>query len=409
MEEGTPFMLRPSDSLLSVLSLLLYLLDVALDAWAVVSLAQEEEYVLMALLIVLLLGSSVLLQVFSWTWYSESAGDLTTSVEKFTQRRGLMTPLHVLQLGVFLRFAGLLESSIFSFRQENTFHEGVAVHLSHDLSMLRMFEAFAESAPQLALMMVIVIRSRKLQLFTVVKLLGLLGALTFTMLSYHRNMRAFVPDKLKMGWFSSVVYFLWNLLLIGPRVLCVALFASVLPCYVPAHFLSLWTLLLVWAWWQNTDFMETRAGEWLYRATVALIWYFSWFNVSDGSTKLSGIVYHTFTGFDTALLLGLWFWKRSVESARLGPPLIEPYVLIPAIALVYAAGLVLKLVYYWKCHPNQPPLELVKEPRLEMHACVRVPANLETDSNETETTTPAGEPETTGRRRMRHMAAHFYC
>ncbi|XP_017337314.1 XK-related protein 8 [Ictalurus punctatus] len=411
MEEGFPFNLLLSDVLLSVLSLLLFLVDVVLDLWAVVSLYQEQKYLSMGLLISLLLGSSLLLQIFSWLWYSDSSKNQETKVERFVSRHGLLAPVHICQLGVFLRFAAVMEISSRSFKQSDLRRTGIAVYLNHDLSMLRMFEAFSESAPQLVLMTALIMEMPELHVFTVVKIVGSLSSLSFTMLSYHRNMRAFVPEKQKMGWSSSVIYFLWNLFLIGPRVVCVCLFASVLPCHIAAHFLSLWTLLVLWAWWQKTDFMDTNAGEWLYRATVALIWYFSWFNVVEGSTKLRGIIYHMVIGVDTMLLLGLWWWRRSVESARLDPLPINPYLLIAMLIIIYIIGVLLKLVYYRKFHPKQPDLQLdekdekpERDPQLILHS---LGDNVETDS--CETPEPPNQRIVTGvHKRMKNMAVNFY-
>ncbi|KAF7686385.1 hypothetical protein HF521_015747 [Silurus meridionalis] len=264
-----------TDVTFSVLSLFLFLVDIALDVWAIVSLYEEQKYFSMGLLICILLSSSVLLQIFSWLWYTDSSKNLETNVEKFISRHGLMNIVHIFQLGVFVRFAAVMEISITSIKQGELLKEGIAVYLNHDLSMLRLFEAFSESSPQLILMMALIIEMPELHFFTVIKILASLSSLSFTVLSFHRNMRALVPQKFRMGWTSSVIYFLWNLLLIGPRVVCVSLFASVLPCYIAAHFLSLWMLLFLWAWWQNTDFMDSKSGEWLYRATVALICYTS--------------------------------------------------------------------------------------------------------------------------------------
>ncbi|KAL7830137.1 hypothetical protein SRHO_G00312640 [Serrasalmus rhombeus] len=44
--------------------------------------------------------------------------------------------------------------------------------------------------------------------------------------------------------------------------------------------------------------MDTEGGESLYRATVGLIWYFSWCNVSKGKTKVKSIIYHVCMGAD---------------------------------------------------------------------------------------------------------------
>ncbi|KAL0165598.1 hypothetical protein M9458_037442, partial [Cirrhinus mrigala] len=88
--------------LFTLVGLLSFLLDIVLDVWTVVSFYQDGAYVYMAVLIFLLLGSSVLLQVFSWLWYFDSLKLIETKVEKFADRHSLIKPFHFLQVGVFL-------------------------------------------------------------------------------------------------------------------------------------------------------------------------------------------------------------------------------------------------------------------------------------------------------------------
>lgn len=65
------------------------------------------------------------------------------------------------------RYAGLIEISTTHFlHQTNTFTEGVAVCQNHDLQMLRLFEAFSECAPQLILMMTLILQRGELEIFT---------------------------------------------------------------------------------------------------------------------------------------------------------------------------------------------------------------------------------------------------
>ncbi|KAK2864755.1 hypothetical protein Q7C36_003909 [Tachysurus vachellii] len=353
MEVEGSFCLTFSGVVISFLSLIFFLLDAVLDLWAVECLYEHKKYFSIGLLIFFLLGSSVLMQIFSWIWYSDP--DKTapeTKIESFIRRHNLLSLVHIFQLGVLLRIAAVIETSIADLNDETFVRRRAHTH-KHNLNMLLLFEAFSENVPQLVLLTPFIVEMQEIQTFTVLKI----TSLSFTMLSYHRKMREFVPDKHKMGWSSSVFYFLWNLFLIGPRVVSVSLFASALPCYIAAHFLSLWTLLVLWAWWQETDFMDSKAGEWLYRATVGIIWYFS-------CTKHKAVIYHAVMGTDTMLLLGLWCWKRSVESARLCPLPINPYLLIALLVTSYSIGVLLKLLYYWKFHPKHADLHMDKKDKM---------------------------------------------
>ena len=169
---------------------------------------------------------------------------------------------------------------------------------------------------------------------------------------YHRSLRSFLPDKAKQGWGSSLVYFLWNLLLIAPRVAAVALFTSVLCNYVFVHLLLIWLVMVFWVWCQKTDFMDSAGGEWLYRATVGFIWYFSWFNVAEGRTRGNSVIYHSFMVVDGGILLITWWWYRD-------PVLTDSYapILLAALPLTYLVGLLFKVFYYCCFHPKpwRPP------------------------------------------------------
>lgn len=220
-------------------------------------------------------------------------------------------------------------------------------------------------------------------------------------------MREFLPDKRKMTWTTSVLYFLWNLLLIASRVTALALFTSVFPYYIIAHFLSVWMVLVLVVWSQKTDFMEDTCWEWLFRATVGLIWYFSWFNVGSRKTKLKSIIYYTVLGLDTMALLGFWWWK--MEHACI--LLIRPYIIISTLASLYVSGTILRIIYYKLFHPNcdMKKIDELNEPvmTLGVIACSNL---VETDSAKdvSSETPPPTLPVTGAQKRMRTMAANFY-
>ncbi|XP_077052589.1 XK-related protein 8-like isoform X2 [Siphateles boraxobius] len=360
MEESLPFKYSLLEYLFTLVGLLLSPLDIVLDIQTVVLFYQDEAYVYMGVMIFLLLGSSVLVQVFSWLWYSEFLETkLETKVETFANRHLLIKPLHFLQLGVYLRYAGVIEISTMLFlKKTKRFTKDVVVFLNQDLQMLHLFEAFSESAPQLILMMCRILQRGELELITGLKILSSAAAIAFTVALYHRSMRSFLQEKCKMSWIPTGIYFLWNFLLIIPRVTALALFCSVLPCYIIAHFLSLWMLLVLGVWSQKTDHMENRGWEWLFRATVGLIWYFSWFNVSTGSMKLKTVLYNCVMGLDTMMLLGFWCWKVFEYTGCWSS--LNPYIVILTLLGLQVVGILVKMIYYKWFHPNCDEQKIVK-------------------------------------------------
>lgn len=219
--------------------------------------------------------------------------------------------------------------------------------LSLDISMLRLFESFLEATPQLTLVLAIVLQSGSAEYYQWFGISSSFLGISWALLDYHRSLRTCLPSKPRLGWCSSAVYFLWNLLLLGPRICAIAIFSvSVFPYYVALHFLSLWLVLLYWVWLQGTKFMPNSNGEWLYRVTVAIILYFSWFNVSGGRTRGRAIIHLVFILSDSVLLVTASWVTDSTW--------------LPGGALLWAAlggacfflGLAFRMFYYLWLHPS---------------------------------------------------------
>ncbi|XP_036394462.1 XK-related protein 8-like [Megalops cyprinoides] len=404
MERRLPFSYPVPDFLLTLLGLCLFLFDVALDLHLIASLCLESAYRLVTVVVALLLFSSVLVHIFSWLWYSYEDPDPETRIEHFLRRYHLLGAFHFFQLGVFIRYAAVMEISGRSFREKCDWLEGLAVYHTHDLSMLRLFETFLESAPQLVLMIYIIIHKGELGLLSFFKAGGSAASIAWSVAMYHRSLRSFLPDKDKQGWGSSVVYFLWNLLLIAPRMAALALFASSFPCYVAAHFLLLWVALFLWAWLQRTDFMDSVCGELLYRAVVGIIWYFSWFNVAKGDTFMRSAIHHAFIMVDSGLLLWLW-WERQDSVDK---PLVEPCVVFSVIASSFVLGLLLKITYYKCFHPKNPRLQTVSVFLTEAQS--REGDTVDSRDSPVVMDRSIGKqmPPVRANKRMRNLAANFY-
>lgn len=213
-------------------------------------------------------------------------------------------------------------------------------------------------------------------------------------MDYHRSLRFFLPEKSNQTWLSSAVYFLWNLFLIGSRVVCVSLFTSVISCYVSVHFCLLWIAFVIWAALQDTKFMDSEAGEWLYRATVGVIWYFSWFNVVEGKTRSRSAIYHLFILTDSSILMLTWWFYRDPETSQ-----SYSLILLIVVPLSYLIGLLVKMIYYSYFHPKlgqTPGLKTASD--MPDGLAARGTIDLETDSFRSEVLN----------KRMARHAANFY-
>ncbi|XP_073338797.1 XK-related protein 8-like [Pagrus major] len=412
------FKLSRVDFVFTSLGLVFLLLDIVSDVYAVVTFYNEKAYVCLGFLLLFLVGSSVLVQAFSWLWYSYEDFKRETTVEKCLSPRQLSL-LHVLQLGIYFRHAGVFELSARSYftKLEEAENAGdFAVYLSHDLSMLRLIETFSESSPQLVLMLTIILQRGQLDPETVLKAIGSALAIACSVTMYHRSLRSFLPDKKKQHVMSSVVYFLWNLLLIAPRLTALALFASVLPCFILTHFICSWMVLFFFAWRSQTSLMDSTCGEWLYRATVALIWYFDWFNVVEGKTRYRTLLYHGYILADISLLCSLYCWMKMSPE----PPYFDTsvsYAIITAVSVVavYVLGLFSKMIYYKRFHPNLTKEEKLKGGTAMDEVDLPLPSQEERDNSvqtrsmlcRVDVSPPAPDIKRCNKR-MRKLAENFY-
>ncbi|XP_032437708.1 XK-related protein 8-like [Xiphophorus hellerii] len=346
------------DCLLTTAGLPLFLVDICLDVLSAVEFYREGSYLSLGVLLVLLIGSSVLVQLYSWLWYSYDHFEMKTRVEE-SAKPGLAV-LHWVQLGIYVRHAAVMETSVKSCCSDcDSQEEDKVEFLNQDLSMLRIIETFSESAPQIVLMLAVLLQDGSLEPFQVLKTVGSLSAVAYCVTTYHRCLRSFLPGKEKQSVLSSLVFFTWNLLLLAARIVALALFASVFPCFIFTHFVCSWLLFCYFAWWADTDFMDSVGGEWLYRATVGLIWYFDWFNVVDGKTRNRAILYHAWILLDIFVLCGLWFWKMSWDPPGFELSRLQAAIVWGAVVAGYASGLVLRIVYYTCFHPKLNKVELM--------------------------------------------------
>lgn len=220
------------------------------------------------------------------------------------------------------------------------------------------------------------------------KAFGSAAAIGASVTMYHRSLRSFVLNKKQQNIASSVVYFAWNMFLVSSRLAALALFASVMPCFVFTHFFCSWLLLFFFVWRSKTDFMESPGGEWLYRATVGLILYFNWFNVVEGRTKFRTLLYHGYILGDVCLLCSLWCWKMiSTECPYFEISQLHAIITAAGVVAVNVTGIFLKILYYNCFHPNLTKEELIGEMDVKSPTG-QGSAAIETNSDETDLYSP---------------------
>ncbi|KAM4795828.1 XK-related protein 8 [Rhinophrynus dorsalis] len=278
-------------------------------------------------------------------------------LKQFYTSRILLCPsclvmLHVLQLGYPLRCIHSLEVGVSAYRSSEQSpsyekYQEYAHFLTHDISMMRLMETFLENTPQLILLLYIVLRRSTIYTFQYYSISISFLSISWAILDYHQSLRMFLKEKQKLNLFSSVIYFLWNFLLISSRIVCITLFTVVYHWWIALHFSLLWIAFFTWTTLQKTDFMQSKILEHFYRGTVAVILYFSWFNISDGRTIYRCLFYYVFIMIDCVVLFMSWKFLRI-------PSILDDYEKCFAliVGITFFIGLLFRLFYYKYFHPN---------------------------------------------------------
>lgn len=160
----------------------------------------------------------------------------------------------------------------------------------------------------------------------VISVIASLVSLSWSLVSYLRILRMSLPNKQNMTWPVSdaslpptsavnshfhtqgtIVQFLWRLLVIGSRVLALALFASEFTYYISIVCGLHWLLMFLWIVSMKTNFCDNHLEELLYNAVLAIMFIFCYFNPVDSPTRRRYTFYYSFTFGENLLLLFLWY------------------------------------------------------------------------------------------------------
>ncbi|XP_034416078.1 XK-related protein 9 isoform X1 [Cyclopterus lumpus] len=346
--------------LLTIAGLFLYVGDIWTDIQLAVKYFQESHFVWTGLTLVFVLAGLLVTQVFSHTWYRDDMTDVLMNAEGkptiCVLSKGGLVFLHLFGMGIFTRYYHLLKKGfkvVWKSTHPYTVDERRDVHhnlfcMATDLSMLKLFETFLESVPQLLLQLYIVLGHGECSVLQYLSMAFSFFNIAWSLVDYRRCLHRSLPHIVEMpSGLPTVIYLLYKLCTITSHILSYTLLLILSP-YSTVALTVIWLLGTTWTHALQTNFCSSGRLELLYRAVIGVILTFSFFNVKGQDTKVAMIIYYlfyTFVNITAPLLLAL-----------LKPELQTDTFFLTVSGLIFGGsvlGLVCLVLYYQLLHPRE--------------------------------------------------------
>ncbi|XP_041670254.1 XK-related protein 9 [Cheilinus undulatus] len=346
--------------LLTLVGLFFYVVDIGTDVALALTYLQQEQYVWTGLTVLFVLAGLFVTQTFSYVWYRDDMKDVAQKPEEKTtissMSTGGLAALHLFGMGIFTRYFLLLKDAFSVVWTKSNFYTQEEIReVNHrlfcqatDLSMLKLFEAFLESVPQLLLQLYIVLSLDECSFMQYLSMAFSFFNIAWSLVDYRRCLRRSLPHIGEMpSGIPTIIYLLYKFCTITSHIFSYTLLL-ILSTYSTVAITLMWLFWTTWAHFLRTDFCSSRGLELLYRAVVGVILTFTFFNVKGQDTRVAMTLYYMFyslVNVSAPLLLSL-----------LGPELQTVTFLLTVSAIIYGGlllGLVCLVLFYLLLHPRE--------------------------------------------------------
>lgn len=257
---------------------------------------------------------------------------------------------------VFVRYWRVIRAG-WRTRQEDTTASNYEAYLAEwrDISLLRLFECYLESAPQLVLQLFILAYNRRFEiesdLFTALAAGSSVVSLAWAIVSYSKALRDFLGKGSSISWIGFFLQIIWNLSMVASRVVALVLFASYYTSWLAVAMVIHWSVMTIWLVCQHTKFCVDESGrkhlcrEYLFDAVIGFVYIFSFFNAKDGMTRIRVIPYYVIMLSENTVFVVMWYPFRTLYGD------IE----IASLSIVWGGfglGVLCMISYYWFYHPS---------------------------------------------------------
>lgn len=307
-----------------IFSMISFFLDLITDSAVACFHYLNNDYWYCALTLAFIILPTFITTSISLRWYivdSQIQGAEPVSKTQWINR----FIFHTLQIAPVLRYYESLQYGL-KFRKTEDPVEKKKIYMKMiyedaDATMLRLFESFMESAPQLMLQVYIITRNYPFDdyeywtaIVQVMSISSSLISISWSLVSYSKSLRISLSNKIPMTYRSIAVMFLWEFFSITARMIALALFTSAFVKYVGFVCLAHWLLMTLWIYSMKTSFCNTKCEEIGFNAVLGVIFIFCYFNPIDTPTRFRYITFYAFMFLENSIFMALW--SRNVQYER---------------------------------------------------------------------------------------------
>ncbi|XP_076806856.1 uncharacterized protein LOC143450267 [Clavelina lepadiformis] len=323
------------DIFVVLISMGTYIADIVTDVLVMLVYWKIDEVSWAALTLTFLIVPAVIMQIFSARWYIADGRKISVS----------MVVVHLILMGPIRRYISVLYFGLRARRTKKIEDYQLMYAELSDVSMLRLFECFLESAPQLVLQLYIMIRVEEGDhILTGISACFSLLSLSWTIVAYTKALRAAVSRRRKVSWPGITLQTIWRVGMVLGRITAIVLFATI---YQEWSLLLLglhWLLMTGWVVAQDTDFCNTWWEERLFNVIIGVIYVFCFFNMKEGRSRGRVAFYYAVVLVENSIMIMLWWPERTPDV----------WYNVPALVAVwggFVVGLSCMALYYQYFHP----------------------------------------------------------
>ncbi|XP_063410230.1 XK-related protein 6-like [Mytilus trossulus] len=236
--------------------------------------------------------------------------------------------------------------------EERKNHYKQMLHEDTDAGMMRMLEAFLESAPQLVLQMYIILTETPDDglLMSIIRPVSMVGSwigVSWSLVSYHKALRAsHNEEETGLSLFGTIFYYIWRACEVGPRVVVLALFASQFQYYMLIAVAVHWAAMSIWVALQKPEFYRRTIDKIVFDIVIGYLLIFCFQNVQSGHTRYRAMLYYFVIYAENLAMLVAWQYITTQKSAWY---YFAALGIIPGGIVIH---IVVQLLYYKCCHPK---------------------------------------------------------